>query len=113
MVRRGHSAHSASPKVCDCGGCIPLNGAPVLVRHTDDNEGDASSPAIYVKIAHTLSTVKRSELVPPSSTCISHCERLFVLNGCQLKHVAHENDHDAACCASEDVTEQSHVVAIV
>ena len=85
----------------------------MLVRHADDNEDDASSPAIYVKIAHLHSTAKRSELVPPSSICVSHRARLFVLNGCQLGQVAHDNDHDAAPCALEDVTEQLRVVAIV
>ena len=84
----------------------------MLVRHADDNEGDASSPAPHTKIARMHSVIKRSELVPPSSTCISHCERLFVLNGCRLGQVAHENDHDAAPCALEDVTEQLRVVAI-
>jgi len=85
----------------------------VLVRHADDNEGDASSPALHTKIARMHSAMKRSEVVPPSSTRLSHRERLFVLDECQLGQVAHDNDHDAAPCGSEDVTEQSHVVAIV
>ena len=85
----------------------------MLVRHTDDNEGDASSPALHTKIARMHSAIKRSELVPPSSKCVSHRERLSARDGCQMGQVAHGNDHDAASCASEDVSEQLRVVAIV
>ena len=85
----------------------------MIVRHADDNEGDASSPPTYIKIAGIYYAMKPSRLPAPSSTCLSHRERLFVLAGCQLEHVAHEHDIDAASCALEDVTEQLRVVAIV
>jgi len=85
----------------------------VIVRHADDNEGDASSAPIYTKIAGIYYAMKPSRLPAPSSTCLSHRERLFVLDECQLEHVAHGHDMDTASCASEDVTEQLRVVAIV